>query len=182
MKGKNEISELVNRASKGEKYSCRVLYDRYVKSMLINSKSIVGDLATAEDIVQESFVKAFQSLKTLKNPLTFGSWLRAIVYRKSIDVLNKSNRSLVFVDTFSEDILKEEDIEIYDLPIKEMRQAISSLPSGCQSVLKMHVYEGLTHQEIADFLGLSVSNSKSQYRYALKRLKDCLIEKVKHEA
>ena len=150
--------------------------------MLRNSKSIVGDLMIAEDVVQESFIKAFQSLQSLKDPSTFGSWLRAIVYRRSIDELRKSNRSLVFIETIPEIKSEEDDIEVFDIPIDELRRAIEKLPSGCQSVLKMHVYEGLTHQEIGDFLGLSMSNSKSQYRYAIGRLKDCLIEKVSYES
>jgi len=181
LKDKNNIIDLVHAVLRGEEGSHKTLYLKYVKSMLINSKSIVGDIATAEDVVQESFVKAFQSLERLKNPENFASWLRSIVYRKSIDKLHKMNRSLVFEENVPE-TETDDELDFEGFPIEKLRMAINKLPSGCRSVLKMHVYEGLTHQEIGEYLGLSTSNSKSQYRYAIMKLQDQLIEKVGHEA
>ena len=64
--------------------------------------------------------------------------------------------------------------ELKDIPFDKIKSAIERLPEGCRQIFTLYLMEGYKHQEIAEVLGISVSTSKSQYRYALQLLKEKL--------
>lgn len=123
----------------------------------------------AEDILQESFVTAFEKLYELSNDSAFGSWLKRIVINNCITHLRKR---IVLDDigdhvSIADDDNGEEELNIDPALVHD---AIKDLPSGGRTILVLHAMEGYKHREIAVMLGISESTSKSQYKRALDLL------------
>jgi len=142
--------------------------------MYNSSFRIVNNQADAEDIMQESFLKAFQNLGKYKGQVSFGAWLKRIVVNQSLDYLRKRKIEIVTLDE-SSDIISEyeadnswevEDDTSYENVIKE----INMLAEGYRLILNLYLIEGYSHSEIAEMLNISSSTSRSQFNRAKKRL------------
>jgi len=136
--------------------------------MLTIAYRITNDLQEAEDILQESFLQSFTRIGQLQKPARYGSWLSRIVVNNSLKSRRKKLRFEILED------LPEytDDGDWYrKLPASIVGQAIQELPEGARAVFTLFLMEGYKHQEVADALDISLSTSKSQYRYALKLLK-----------
>ena len=72
------------------------LYDLYCRAMFTVAKRYVNDSFTAEDVMQDAFIKAFKNINTYKEEVAFGAWLKRIVINQSIDWLKKKKLSINF--------------------------------------------------------------------------------------
>jgi RNA polymerase sigma-70 factor (ECF subfamily) len=120
-----------------------------------------------EDILQESFVTAFEKLYELSDYNAFGSWLKRIVINNCISHIRKSRIEFGDIDNYtgvdySDD--REPDLRIDPFLV---HSAIKELPQQGRTVLVLHALEGYKHREISEMLGISESTSKSQYKRAL---------------
>jgi len=165
---------LVERCLKGDSRAQYELYEKYAKAMFNTCLRIVGQADEAEDVLQETFVKAFNNLHTYNASATFGAWLKRIavntainhIKRQKIDFLSIENQ--VFEEYKIEE-LAQDDVEI-DLEIQRIKKAVKQLPDGFRTVLSLYLFEGYDHREIAEILEISVSTSKSQYSRAKRKL------------
>lgn len=124
----------------------------------------------AEDILQESFVTAFEKLNELTINNAFGSWLKRIVINNCITHIRKSKYEFDdIVDYASVTDPDEEEAELNIDPAL-VHNAIKELPPGGRTILVLHALEGYKHREIAEMLNVSESTSKSQYKRALDLL------------
>ncbi|MBJ6369243.1 sigma-70 family RNA polymerase sigma factor [Snuella sp. CAU 1569] len=130
----------------------------------------------AEDIVQDSFVEAFNNLDTYRYQSSFGSWLKRIVINRSINFLKK--RKIAVIPFNNESFHLATDIPCKDeeitVEIEKVNKGIRLLPSGYQQILNLYLIEGYDHVEIGEILGISQSTSKSQYHRAKKKLIDII--------
>lgn len=137
---------------------------------------IVNDKDEAEDVLQEAFISAFNSLDTYRGDSTFGAWLKRIVINKAINQLNKRKTERIPEDdrwdVKSEEV--EDALEGYPFTVEKVRAAIEALPDGYRSVLSLYLLEGYDHAEIGEILGVTESTSKSQFNRAKKKLKEIL--------
>ena len=140
--------------------------------MYNTSLRIVNDIYEAEDIMQEAFLKAFQSLNTFKAEVNFGAWLRKIVVNLSLDSLRKHKPTFETLleqeDQYTEESEENEDDK--DYRIEEIKSEINKLPDGYRIVLSLYLLEGYDHEEIADIMNISPSTSRSQYARSRKKL------------
>jgi RNA polymerase sigma-70 factor (ECF subfamily) len=154
------------------------LYKQYSKAMYNIAIRFLNNKMDAEDILQESFITAFDRLEDLQNRDLFGSWLKRIVINKCISLQRK--RKIAFEEIneerHGETIEMDEGIPEVDPAL--VHKAIKELPSKGRSVLVLRALEGYSHKEIAETLGVSVSTSKTQYSRALSLLKRNLKGKV----
>lgn len=154
------------------------LYKQYSKAMYNIAIRFLNNKMDAEDILQESFIKAFNSLGELKNKDLFGSWLKRIVINNCISLQRK--RKIAFEeineDKFGELVELEEDVPEVDPAL--VHDAIKELPPKGRTVLVLRALEGYSHKEIAETLDISVSTSKTQYHRALSLLNKKLKGKV----
>lgn len=171
---KGDIESLVQRVKKKDITAMRRLYERYVKEMLATSYRITNDLQGSEDILQDSFLDAFQKIHQLKDGSKYGDWLKRIVVNKSLASI-KSRRRYQELSLITAFIEEEEPIS-KEYSISELQNAIQELPDGCRQVFSLFLLDGYKHREIADLLNITISTSKSQYRYALKLLREKLSE------
>lgn len=140
---------------------------------------IVNDAVEAEDVLQEAFISAFNSLESYRGESTFGAWLKRIVVNKAINHLNKRKPERLPEDERF-DVIEEpvtDVLEGYPFTVERVRKAIESLPDGYRSVLSLYLLEGYDHGEIGEILSISESTSKSQFNRAKKKLKE-LLEKA----
>jgi len=147
------------------------IYRLYYKAMYNTSLRIVQDPVEAEDIMQESFLSAFQKINMYSGSVSFGAWLKKIVVNRSLDSLKKRR---LFFEEFAEEmaVMDEQDGEEYDVSSKaeEIRDAILQLPDGFRVVLTLYLMEGYDHEEIGEILNISGSTSRSQYARARQKL------------
>lgn len=141
--------------------------------MLNTAFRILNNREDAEDVVQESFVKAFTQLHTFRNEASFGTWLKKIVVNRSINLL-KSRKLHFAMDGLENRLLVKEDRggehTYFPYSVAQARKAVQLLPDGYRTIFSLYVLEGYDHQEIAEILGVSISTSLSQYHRAKKKL------------
>jgi len=152
----------------------KVLYEQYSREMLGLSYRITQNKADAEDIIQEAFLKSFQEIRKLKEAEKYPAWLKRIVLNRSLSTI-KGKIHFAEIDNIAESIEDEDQEHWYEgIPFEKIKPAIQELPDGCRQVFTLYLLEDYKHREIAELLDISLSNSKSQYRYALKLLKEKL--------
>ena len=176
MKYQNIHQDLIDGCLNGDIKSQFKLYKLYYKAMFNTSLRIVNDKMVAEDIMQESFLSAFNKLKSYKGDVSFGAWLKKIVVNKSIDTIKKKNIIYSELDSSITDNYSEVDEENYDVSneIKDkaeiIKNTINQLPNGYRIVLSLNLLEGYDHDEIAQILNITSSTSRSQFARARKKL------------
>jgi RNA polymerase sigma factor (sigma-70 family) len=178
---KNLHQDLIDGCKTGDQKAQFQIYKLYYKAMYNTSLRIVGDTMEAEDIMQESFLSAFEKIETYSGFVSFGAWLKKIVINRSLDSLNR--RKAIFEDiethsgikdSSSEDLAQKEEI---DVRVEEVKQAIEKLPDGYRIILSLYLLEGYDHDEIAEILSITSSTSRSQ----LSRAKQKLVSELKEK-
>ena len=159
--------ECVERCSDGHPEDFGQLVDRYQKPVFLWLASRVRDDRQAEEAAQESFVRAFTSLKKLRKPESFYSWLLGIasrVAKEQFRSLERSRRESEAAETMTADASAHDE----DYPLEE---AIAALPESHRQMILLRYYEGLSCQEVAVRLGLPLGTvTKTLSRaYALLR-------------
>lgn len=174
MKELSYISSLVHQVKKNDVTAMRSLYEAFAKDMMATSQRITNQKADSEDILQEAFISSFQKIDQLKDGAKYGGWLKQIVINKSLTLVKKKRNyaSLESIDIADE---KEETFSLQGVGFEKIKEAIHDLPNGSREIFSLYLLEGYKHKEIAEHMNISVSTSKSQYRYALKLLREKLI-------
>jgi RNA polymerase sigma-70 factor (ECF subfamily) len=171
---------LVVECKQGSKKACYELYRLYSKAMLNIAFRIVGHMDEAEDVLQESFLDAFNKIKDFRQETTFGLWLKQIVIHRSINLLRK--RKLEWVE-MQEDQLENladeepEDNEEQVLKEEQIKEAMKELPEGYRVVLSLYLLEGYDHEEIGQILNIAENTSRTQFLRAKRKLTEILKSK-----
>jgi len=171
---RNLHQDLLDGCKVGDQKAQFQIYKLYYKAMYNTSLRIVNDTMEAEDIMQESFLSAFEKIDTYSGTVSFGAWLKKIVVNRSLDYLNK--RKAVFEDIDSHAGIRDErddDAERYeelDIRVEEVKQAIDRLPDGYRVILSLYLLEGYDHDEIAEIMSINSSTSRSQLSRAKQKL------------
>ena len=105
------------------------LYKQYCEGMFCVAMRYVQNSDDAEDVIQESFIKAFQKIHQFKGEVTFGAWLKRIVINKSIDFLKARKQRLVALDENYLHLAEDDDWTVEnDITIDQVKLAIDQLP------------------------------------------------------
>lgn len=151
------------------------LYDKYCEGMYIIAKRYVKDSATAEDVMQDAFIKVFKNIESFKGEVTIGSWIKRIVINQCIDYLKKRKIELVSIEEKELTIANDDDWQVEEhINVNIITAAISQLPEKYKIVLNMYLFEGYDHQEIAQVLNITEVNSRSQLMRGKNKLKSHL--------
>ena len=171
---RNLHQDLLDGCKTGDQKAQFQIYKLYYKAMYNTSLRIVNNSMEAEDIMQESFLSAFEKIETYSGTVSFGAWLKRIVINRSLDALGK--KKAVFEDIESHfgimDNSPEESVrnEEIDAKVEEVKEAIERLPDGYRVILSLYLLEGYDHDEIAEILKISSSTSRSQLSRAKQKL------------
>jgi RNA polymerase sigma-70 factor (ECF subfamily) len=142
--------EYVQRSRNGSPEDFRLLVERYQRPLFAYLSGRVSDASEAEEAAQESFVRAFLSLKKLRKPESFYSWLLGIAGR----VLKEEWRASACRQqdrTIAESVPVEEPGGTPEYPLEE---AIAALPETYRRVIVLRYYEDLSCQEVGQRLGM----------------------------
>ena len=162
----------INQLKKGNELAAFNLYNDYSKAMYNTLTRITNDAEIAKDLLKEAFVRAFNKIHHLEDPMAFAGWLKRIVVNIGLEHVRR--KKYFFEDIEDQKEVDTEEINEFVIDDKTLHDAIKELPDGCRTVLCLHLMEGYTHKEIANQLGISESTSKTQFRHAKQLLKNKL--------
>jgi len=175
-----ELGHLIVRSRAGDAAAMEEIYRRFKTGLFNLAFRYSYDRASAEDLLQEIFIKVFTHLDDVKNTETFAGW----VYRIGLNTCYSHLRSH---RTEMEKGVPMESIEgtthgaVAVNPAEDARKSldegIAVLPGRLREIFLLHDVQGFKHEEIARMLGLSVGTSKSQLFKARLRLRSYLIER-----
>ncbi|HEY7822059.1 MAG TPA: RNA polymerase sigma factor [Acidimicrobiia bacterium] len=149
----------------------KAVYERFRGPVFAISMTILHDHGLAADATQQTFIKAWQAATTYDADRELGPWIYAIARRTAIDIYRKSSRSVA-----------SDEVDATSLPpsldtiweVFEVRSAIDQLPDEERQVIKLSHFDGLTHVEIAEHMGIPVGTVKSRSHRAHQRLLELL--------
>ena len=168
----NIHQELIDGCKEGNKFDQMKIYKLYYKAMYNTALRILNNRVEAEDVMQESFLTAFQKINNYGGTGSFGSWLKRIVVNNSIDTLGKSrfNLSLDEIGDIELDDSNENYFEILNYKVEEIREMIFNLSDNHRTILSLYLLEGYDHEEISQILDISYNTSRTRYSRARKKL------------
>lgn len=174
-----EERELVERAQNGDTGAYDALVSRYAKRVMSIAWGIVRNAQDAEDLAQEAFVKAYQSIGRFRVEEPFGPWIFRITTNLGLDVLKHRKRVRQEEIAESEPAARRDDT---DLPAKaneiarRIDAALGELPEMQRVVARLHLVEELEHREIAAMTGLSEGTIRSHLSLARAKLREKLAD------
>lgn len=161
---------LIEKSKIGDRSSQYKLYELYIDAMYNIAVRMLASKEDAEDVIQESFVDAFNKLTSFRYDSTFGAWLKRIVINKCINFLKLKKIEITPLEKYEYFINEEVPMHIETMNIQKIKTGIGLLPNGYQQIINLYLIEGYDHIEIGKILGVSNSTSKSQYHRAKKKL------------
>lgn len=174
--------ELVGLYSKGDNDAFDVLLLRYKRKVFSYISLSVKNRDLANDLFQETFIKAIMTIKQGKytEKGKFGSWIIKIAHNLIIDCFRREQSENIIneaesdVDIFSN--IKLYDTNAEDLIVKEqvyvdLVKLVDYLPDNQKEVLKMRFFEDLSFKEIADTTGVSINTALGRMRYAILNMR-----------
>ncbi|MEO0583505.1 MAG: sigma-70 family RNA polymerase sigma factor [Bacteroidota bacterium] len=167
---------LIRGCVKQDPHAQRELYDLFAPRMLVVCYRYAASAAEAEDILQEGFIKVYQSIKKYKDRGSFEGWIRRIMINTAIDILRKerhAHHQLELNETITED---DQEDALDQLEAEYVLDVIQGLPDGYRMVFNLYAIEGYSHAEIGKKLQISESTSRSQYTRARSMLKRKLVD------
>ena len=171
----NIDQRLVEKSLGGDTRSQYSLYQKYAGAMYYTCFHLMQNKEDAEDMLQESFSQAFRKLDRFRFESSFGTWLKRIVVNTCINELKRVKTELQFEENLQDVAEVPESAEFMNqLKIEDVKEAMNILPQGSRLVFQLYLLEGYDHVEISEILDVSVSNSKSQYMVAKRKVKEYL--------
>lgn len=168
--------ELVAMCRRGNPAAYTMLYNEHSAAVYNSILRLIEHTGEAEDILQESFVAAFQGIDGFKNTGGFRAWVKQIAINKSIDAIRK--RKMRFVE-FEPGLIAEGEDETtdeaeFEYTMDAVNDAIEALPTGYRTIFNLYAMENIPHAEIAQMLGLEHTTVRTQYHRAKHKILNTL--------
>ena len=178
---KNSDVELVHRILDGDDNAFSELVKKYQKPVHALVWRKVGDFHIAEEITQDTFLKAYQKLPTLKKPQRFTSWLYVIAAnnckmwlrkkRLQTESIEETDPEILEKATYSRYVIEEHEQTTAEAKREVVKQLLAKLQESDRTVITLHYFGDMSAADIGAFLGVSVNTIKSRLRRAQQRLK-----------
>jgi RNA polymerase sigma-70 factor (ECF subfamily) len=172
-----EIRQLIERCRQGDADALGELYKAYAQRMRGVCRRYISDEQAVDDVLHDAFVIIFTSFDRLRDSNKAEAWMTAItrnVASKYKD--HQKNLSFVPLEAAEALVASNEDITVKGVPLEEVLKLIDKLPEGYGKVFRLSVFEGMTHKEIADMLGIEPHSSSSQLARAKKMLQKMMMQ------
>jgi len=165
--------EIIEKCLKNDRASQKLLYNSYAPKMYAVCMRYASKRVAADDILQEAFIKVFKYLASFQFTGSFEGWIRRIVVRTALDHIKKyADPFEDFTDSEAEETMIAVNDAMTSLGTQELFSIVQSLPEGKKMIFNLYVFEGYSHKEIAELLGISVMTSKGQLSKAKKMLQE----------
>ncbi len=167
-----EITRLIEQCRQGDAEALGELYKAYAKRMKGVCRRYISDEDAVNDVLHDAFVIIFTSFDKLRDDQKAEAWMMSItrnVASKYKDHLMA--KPFVSLKEAEQIPMSEEKAEVRGMPLEDVLRLIERLPEGYGQVFRLSVFDGLSHKEIADMLGIEPHSSSSQLARAKKMLR-----------
>ena len=178
---KNNDVALVRRTLAGDETAFAMLVEKYQKQVHATAWRTIKDFHIAEDIVQETFLKAHQKLETLNDPDRFSAWINAIATRCCLawfrekrlnsELSENINIAMRHDDPYSGYLAREQAKDASQELREIVKKWLAKLRESERTVVTLHYFDGMSCEEIAAFLDVTTNTIKSRLSRARQRLK-----------
>ncbi len=175
---KTTDAELIHRVLNGDDTAFTVLVKKYQKPVHALVWRKIGDFHIAEEITQDTFLKAYQELATLKKPQSFSSWLYVIAANNCSTWLRKKRLRTEPLEgtrlqkaTYSGYVVAENERVAAEAQREAVKKLLAKLQESERTVITLHYFGEMSSAEIGAFLGVSANTVRSRLRRAQQRLK-----------
>ena len=178
---------LIAELREGDETALAVLVEKYQHIVYRLAMQITQNHADADDVMQETFIKAYRSIHTFRQDATFETWLYRIAVNEALNFVKRRDRRREYAfdasaETAMDAVERHRAEEASDPHVQaekaELRQrvteAVNSLSLKHRTVVHLHEFEGLTHAETAAILNCSEGTVRSRLHYARKKLRTLL--------
>jgi RNA polymerase sigma factor (sigma-70 family) len=166
--------ELVDRARRGDHDAFATLAAAAIFRLDAAARLILRDPDQAKDAVQETLVRAWRDLPTLRSPARFDAWLHRLLYRACIDESRRLRRHRFDVDISPIDLSSLSDPNSATVDRDQLERGFSRLEPEARALLVMHHYLDLPLPEVAIALGIPLGTAKSRLHRALQLMRAAL--------
>jgi len=176
-------SEVIRRAQEGDADAFAALFHAHKARIYSVCLRMTNNAAEAEDLTQDAFLQVFRKIATFRGDSAFSTWLHRIAVNTVLMHFRKKSLTQVSLDepySNSDGAKVRREYGAKDNHLTgcvdrvALNKAIKDLPQGYRTIFVLHEVEGYEHQEIAEMLGCSVGNSKSQLHKAKLRIRELL--------
>ena len=181
---KNDDAELIQRVLEGDDNAFSVLVRKYQKQVHALAWRKIGDFHIAEEITQDTFLKAYKRLATLKKPQRFASWLYVIaanrcsswlrkkrLWTQPLEELEETDNTHVQIGTYSGYVVAENERTTAEAQRDVVKKLLAKLQESERTIITLHYFGEMSCTEIGTFLGVSKNTIKSRLRRAQQRMK-----------
>ncbi len=182
---KENLTELINGCLRNERKYQEQLFKLFYGKMLGVCMQYTNDRDTAQEIVQDSFIKVFEKLNLFESIGSFEGWIRRIVVNTAIDRIRKSKKDPFLTDNDNdfrlggENPMEElENLQLSESKAELIMEALQQLSPAYRTVFNLYVIEDLNHKEIAEKLGISEGTSKSNLSKARANIHKLIEDKL----
>lgn len=167
--------QLLKDCVEGDLKAQKRFYDAFAPKMFAVCLRYANDHDTAQDYLQEAFIRVFAHLDRFRFEGSLEGWVRKVVVNTALEKIRKVDIFKKSVEIDKINPVEYETNELQDqINATELLQLIQSLPTGFRTVFNLYAIEGYTHQEIGKLLDISEGTSKSQYARAKQWLRQRL--------
>ena len=174
----NSSRDLVTRVCQGDQEAFRLIFDRYSRPVIGFIYDMVSDRALAEELTQETFVRAFRGIHSMKPETKLSTWLFGIarnVARESLRARTRANTQVTLEDESVMDLSDQKPVPVDRLLSKELneviRRALEALDEDKRLVFTLKVFHQCSYEEIAEITGFSLAKLKTDLHRARSEMR-----------
>jgi len=181
VENKEQLKEIIEGCLRNDRRSQEAIFKLFYGKMMVVCMRYTNDKDTAQEVLQEGFMKVFEKLGAFDYKGSFEGWVRRIVVNTAIDAIRRSKKNPILTDNDNDfkiggenPMEKQETIELGELKAEMAMEAIQKLSPAYRTVFNLYVLEEYSHKEIAEMLGISEGTSKSNLAKAKMNLQKIL--------
>jgi RNA polymerase sigma-70 factor (ECF subfamily) len=180
----DDLRNIVDGCIRNDRRAQEQLFKMYYGKMLAVCRRYMADNDSAQEVLQEGFIKVFDKIGGFDFKGSLEGWIRRIVTNTAIDAFRKTKRNpfqtendALFKQEASEEMIDQEEWDLLELKAEAALEAIQELSPAYRNVFNLFVIEDYSHKEIADLLGINEGTSKSNLAKAKMNLQKLLKKK-----
>jgi RNA polymerase sigma-70 factor (ECF subfamily) len=169
----NSSADLVTRVCQGDSDAFRLIFERYSRPVISFIFDMVNDRGLAEELTQETFVRAYRAMRTMRKDTKLSTWLFGIarnVARESVRARIRANRQVDLADKSVMDLSDNKPVPVEGLLSKELndliRRSLAALDEDKRLVFTLKVLHQCSYEEIAAITGFSIAKLKTDLHRA----------------
>ena len=165
-----EATGLISRCKAGDSHALHLLYQQNKPRLLNICKQYAKGGDVAEDLLHDAFVIILTSIDRLEDPEKLESWMTSIVRNVGYHYRLRADKEEAVLQQLAQERPEATETPL-TLDYEQLQSLVAQLPKGYQQVFRLSVFEGLSHQEISQMLGIAPHSSSSQLSHAKQMLR-----------